>query len=189
MGKGQYPGWRDYTPARVVGGTLPGFETPPPPPAPAARGDATAANKSRDRGSRQGAKWYVVTDDLNLYVKKLADEHGIKGTLFRSGKEAKRWISLRGQESAGIIRGLRRQVRYPLCTVRQDGLIATVCNYVADFVYEEQPAAGGWVEVVEDTKPGGTMMKKGKARPFREEIYLLKRKWFAAQYGREIRES
>jgi hypothetical protein len=156
-------------------------------------GGATAANKSRDRGSRQGAKWYIVTDDSTLYVKKLADEHGIKGTLFRSGKEARRWIVLLGQAQAGIIRNLRRQVRFPLVTVRPDGLIETVCNYVADFVYEEtwtdENAGPLWREVVEDTKPGGSMMKAGKKKPFREEIYLLKRKWFAAQYGREIRES
>ena len=111
-------------------------------------------------------------------------------------------MSLLIAAEGGGIRNLRRQVRFPLQTRRPDGLLETVCTYVADFVYDEPvpvdaPGAGGfclgdthkWVEVVEDTKPGGFKMKAGKRVPFREEVYELKRKWFQAQYGKAIRET
>jgi len=152
-----------------------------------ARPTATEANKSKDRGSLRGAKWFIV-DGQTIYTKKLADEHGIKGILFRSGKEAKRWVSLLVEQEAGRIQNLRRQVRFPLQAKRPDGLMETVAHYVADFCYQEQ-VGSDLVDAVEDTKPSGFMKRGGKMVPFREEVYALKKRWFATQYGKEIRET
>lgn len=175
--------WRDYEPARVVGGTTiagvppPGVAEPP------------KAKPSRDRGSRRGAKWYVVAD-RTLYTYALAQEHKIKGIVFRSGKEAKRWLALLNEQDAGVIRNLRRgkEAAYALQTRNQDGLIVTVCHYIPDAVYERFFTNCEWRLVVEDTKPGGFMKRGGKMVPFREEIYLLKKQWFEAQYGIPITE-
>ena len=119
---------------------------------------------------------------------------GIEGIVFRSGKEAKRWLSLRTLERAGRIRNLRRgkEATFNLQTRNPEGLMVTVARYIADFVYEEPNIGGpayGWTEVVEDAKPSGFQVKHGKKVPFREEIYSLKKKWFEAQYGKEIRET
>lgn len=144
--------------------------------------------KALDRGQLRGAKW-VIVDGLTMYDYALAKANGIEGILFKSRKEAKRWISLLQLERAGGIRNLRRQVRFPLETIRrQDGLIAIVAHYVADFVYDE-PNGDTWIGIVEDAKPSGMMMKHGKRVPFREEIYALKKRWFEAAYGVTIRET
>lgn len=126
--------------------------------------------------------------DRTLYAYKLAKQMGIKGKFFRSGKEAKRYLSLLILEEAGKIRNLRTQVDFQLQARRPDGLMENVCAYRADFVYEEFREYA-WIEVVEDTKPSGFKVKNGKKVPFREEVYLLKKKWFEAQYGKEIRET
>lgn len=91
----------------------------------------------------------------------------IEGLRFGSRKEGERWQTLRYAEGAGLIRNLRRQVRFPLCV----GPVR-IGFYVADFVYEQ-----GGAEVVEDCK--------GMRLP----LYTWKKKHFEAQYQREIRET
>lgn len=167
--------WRDFKPPER-GAAAPVAPAAPNPP-----------TKTMDRGRRQGAKWCVVVGET-LYEKATAEAHGLKGILFRSRKEAKRWVYLLAAQRHGQIRNLRRQVRYPLQARNPAGLMVTVCTYVADHVFDER-SGDAWVEVVEDVKPGGFRNVKGKKVPFREEIYSLKRKWFQAQYGREIRET
>ena len=85
---------------------------------------------------------------------------------FASQTEARRWDELLLLQQAGQIRGLARQVKYPLSAL--SGVVLT--HYVADFVYWERKGAGAWEQVVED--------RKGK----RTREYLLKRKWMLAQY-------
>lgn len=71
--------------------------------------------------------------------------------------------------AAGVISGLRRQVRIPIIV---NGV--RVCSYVADAVYVE-----GGRRVVEDTKSPMTR---------RLPVYRLKRKLLAALHGIDIRE-
>ena len=94
--------------------------------------------------------------------------HGIK---FHSKAEAKRYEELFCLRTAGVIRDLKLQVKYPLHAPN----MAVVCHYVADFVYEEL-IGDKWVEVVEDVK--------GKLT----DIYKLKRKWMSMEHGIEIKE-
>lgn len=72
-------------------------------------------------------------------------------------------------EAAGLIAGLRRQVRFPL---KVNGV--RVCVYVSDFVYIE-----GRRRVVEDVKSEFTR---------KLPVYRLKRKLMLAVYGIAIRE-
>ncbi len=132
------------------------------------------AAQGADRGTRRGARWVFVTPTLEMieYQKGTKRDDWI---LFRSRKEAKRWIALKIWEKAGGIRNLARQVRYPLTTTTPDGLKATVATYVADFVYEE-----GYQLVIEDVKPTGGL---------REDVYLLKRKWMKIEHEIEILET
>lgn len=137
-------------------------------------------------------------DDRTLYTYALAKEHRIGGIVFRSGKEAKRWLSLLESQDAGRVRNLRRgkEARFSLQTRNPAGLMVHVAFYIADFVYEELTERANpvqalvfWEPVVEDTKPSGFKRKNGKQVPFREDTYLLKRAWFEAQYGQKIRET
>lgn len=91
----------------------------------------------------------------------------IDGITFDSAKEALRWQELRLLEAAGEIRNLARQARYRL---EVNG--AKVCDYVADFTYDE-----GDTFVVEDVK--------GRRTP----VYSLKKKLMKAIHGIEIRET
>lgn len=88
---------------------------------------------------------------------------------FDSKKEAKRWGELLLLQSAGLISGLRRQVRIPI-VVNQ----TRVCVYVADAVYIE-----GSSRIVEDTKSPITR---------KHPVYRLKRKLLSALYKIDIRE-
>lgn len=92
------------------------------------------------------------------------------GVRFDSEKEARRWAELCDLAAAGVISGLRRQVRIPIIV---NGV--RVCSYVADAVYVE-----GGRRVVEDTKSPMTR---------RLPVYRLKRKLLAALYGIDIREA
>lgn len=126
-----------------------------------------------------------------------AHKYGAKATVvdgirFASQKEAKRYGELKLLMRAGHIRELRLQPRYALCPLvieRADARDVNagipsprrvpVANYVADFEYEESDRgfrSVTWRLVVEDTKG------------FKTDTYLLKKKWFEAQYGIEIRE-
>jgi hypothetical protein len=93
----------------------------------------------------------------------------VDGLRFDSRKEAARWGELCLLRDAGVISGLRRQVRIP---IRVKGV--TVCRYVADAVYIE-----GGRRVVEDVKSPATR---------RLAVYRLKRRLLAAVYGIQIRE-
>ena len=81
--------------------------------------------------------------------------------------------------AAGRIRGLKLQPRYKLWASIIDLAFgrSAVCDYVADFEYEElfDVLHGTWRLVTEDVK--------GMETP----IFKLKAKFFAACYGREVR--
>jgi len=89
---------------------------------------------------------------------------------YASAKEAKRAGELALLEMAGKITDLREQVRFPL--IVNDVL---VCNYDADFVYNENGE-----KVVEDVKSVAT--RKNRA-------YRIKCKLLRACYGITIRET
>jgi hypothetical protein len=92
---------------------------------------------------------------------------------FDSKLEARRWQELRLMEKAGMIRGMRTQVAFPLVVNKIE-----VCRYVADFVYDER-VDGKWRQVVEDTK-------SPSSREIR--VYRVKAKLMAACLGIIIRE-
>lgn len=95
----------------------------------------------------------------------------VGGLKFDSKKEARRWHRLVADQRAGLIRQLRRQVKF---VIRVNG--AAVCRYVADFTYLDR--AGRYV--VEDVKS-----KITRAHP----VYRLKRKLMRAALGIEIKET
>lgn len=103
---------------------------------------------------------------------------------FDSLKEGRRYGQLRMLERAGEIRNLRLQTRHPLTI---DG--ATIAVYVADFDYEErvrpqsrvaggEPAPEVWQAVTEDVKGGEATQT---------DVFKLKAKIFAVNYGRKVR--
>jgi hypothetical protein len=96
----------------------------------------------------------------------------VDGVLFDSKWEAARWMELRMEEKAGLIRKLERQ--RPFAITIND---IHCCNYVADFVYERMERFGAgesWQRVVED------------AKGMRTEMYRLKKKLMRAALGIEI---
>lgn len=133
-----------------------------------------------DRGSRRGARRVVVTEDRQVIEHALAKNTGTKGVHFQSRREALRYVGLLGEQDRGLVRNLTRQVRFALQCTNAAGLKETVTTYIADFVYEVQDTHCNWHSVVEDVKPRGG---------HREDAYLLKKKWFEAQYGRRILET
>jgi len=172
-----------------------------------------ARRPSLDRGRRQGAKWCYVRPDNLIVDYKLAKEHGAipkDWIRFQSQREAKRFIYLKGEQEFGNIRNLRTQLDCPLYAIRPDGLKEKICVLRVDFCYDRpikrnaggnlrngvsgfgarpigtgRPAGGatepnapyGWEEVHEDTKG------------WRQDAYILKKKWFEAQYGKQLEES
>lgn len=115
-----------------------------------------------------------MTSLLTKPSKYRAERTELDGVHFASKREAKRWGELLLLEKAGAIKGLRRQVRYPL-TVNGE----LVTTYVADFEYLLAPTKKSqsvWIPVVED------------AKGFRTKEYILKRKLMHAVYGIEVRE-
>jgi hypothetical protein len=93
---------------------------------------------------------------------------------FASTGEYERWGELKILRDQGVIRNLRRQVRYRL---EVNGLL--VGHYTADSVYEERGDDGTWAEVVEDFKGG----------PTRTEAYVVRRNLMLACHGITIRET
>lgn len=91
--------------------------------------------------------------------------------VFDSRKEYRRWQELLLLEKAGVIRGLRRQVKYELLP-RVPGKWPRPVAYIADFVYQE-----GKKEVVEDVKG------------YRTDVYKLKKRLMWVVHGIEIRET
>ena len=86
---------------------------------------------------------------------------------FHSTGEAKRYATLLLFESTGKISSLRTQVRFPLYTIGPSGLKTKVCDYIADFEYDDHDGR----RVVEEFKGGMT------------DVAALKLKWFERQYG------
>lgn len=117
----------------------------------------------------------------------------VDGITFLSKREAARWVELTLWQKSGGIRNLRRQPRYALCPLIIDladcrdvnaGIVSIrrlpVAHYVGDFEYEECDHANGhsgWKLVVEDCKG------------FKTQMYLIKKRWFEAQYQIQIRET
>ena len=93
----------------------------------------------------------------------------IDGITFDSKKEAARYQELRLMERAGLIRDLKRQVKYELIP-KQPGERAA--HYTADFVYTQ-----GEQTVVEDVKG------------LRTRDYVLRRKLMLWRHGIRILET
>ena len=91
--------------------------------------------------------------------------------VFDSRKEYRRWQELLLMEKAGVIKGLRRQVKYELLP-RVPGKWTRPVTYIADFVYYE-----GKKEIVEDVKG------------YRTDVYKLKKRLMWVVHGIEIRET
>lgn len=91
----------------------------------------------------------------------------IDGYVFDSKGEARRYLDLRAEQSDGTIKGLRRQVEFPL---KVNGILIAV--YVADFVYIRDGK-----EIVEDFKG------------YRKREYIIKRSLMKAIHGIEILET
>lgn len=96
-----------------------------------------------------------------------AKRTNVDGIVFHSGKEAARYAQLKILEKAGEIRNLHLQVKF---SIDIGGI--RICNYIADFVYDE-----GSAEIVEDAK--------GK----RTDVYKIKKKLMLAVNGIKIRET
>lgn len=136
-----------------------------------------------DRGSRRGAQRCIVTEALAILDQPVAKAAGIKGVFFQSRKEAKHYVYLELARRGGKLRPIApndkwRQVVFPLLAVNADGLKQRITSLRLDFAYELL-VGDRWEARYEDVKPGGG---------FREDTYLLKRKWFEAQYGITIAE-
>lgn len=98
------------------------------------------------------------------------------GRRFASHKEHRRFKELQLLERAGLISGLKTQVRYLLIPSAYDDdgkCIERCCYYVADFVYRD--AAGHLI--VEDCKG------------VRTQAYIIKRKLMYSVYGVRILET
>ena len=93
------------------------------------------------------------------------------GLVFDSRKEYRRWRELLLLEKVGMIKGLRRQVKYELLP-RVPGKWPRSVTYIADFVYYE-----GKKEIVEDVKG------------YRTDVYKLKKRLMWVVHGIEIRET
>lgn len=129
------------------------------------------AVQGSDRGTRRGALWCFVTPAMDMipYTKGGKRPDWI---LFRSTKEAKRWVGLNILKDAGRISALQRQWKFHLSTRTPGGQQAIVCDYFADFVYVENGK-----RVVEDCKGN------------KEDLYLLKKKWMLIEHGITILET
>ncbi len=95
------------------------------------------------------------------------------GVTFDSVKEWRRWNELVLLERAGRIQGLRRQVKYELIPSQRIGgkVAERACQYIADFVYEENGKV-----IVEDTKG------------YKTKDYIIKRKLLLFRFGIQIKE-
>lgn len=99
----------------------------------------------------------------------------VDGITFDSKREAKRYSELKLMERAGVIKELRRQVRYELIPAFDvAGKHYRPTSYVADFVYVDTKTGK---EVVEDVKG------------MRTPLYRVKAKLFAYKFGVSIKET
>ena len=97
----------------------------------------------------------------------------VNGIQFDSKREARRYLELSALEMAGQIRDLQLQVKFELIpSQRIDGkVVERSCDYVADFVYEQNGET-----IVEDSKG------------HRTKDYIIKRKLMLRVHGIRIRE-
>jgi hypothetical protein len=95
----------------------------------------------------------------------------VDGIRFASKREANRYGQLKLLQMGGKIRNLQLQVRFRIAVKNQK-----ICDYVADFSYDES-SVDGWLPVVEDVKG------------VRTQIYKLKKKLMLAVHGIQIRET
>lgn len=108
----------------------------------------------------------------------------IDGIEFDSRKEAKRYQELKILEEAGIIKNLKRQVKYELIptqrepetvgkrgAIKKGKVIEKECSYYADFEYFNNELQQ---KIVEDTKG------------LRTKDYIIKRKLMLYRYGIRI---
>jgi hypothetical protein len=93
------------------------------------------------------------------------------GVYWHSRKEYRHWLVLRAAEAAGLVRDLRRQVRYRLTV---NGI--EVGAYVADFVFFDPETDR---VVVQDTKSPATR---------KLPLYRLKRNLMRAVWGLTVEE-
>lgn len=100
----------------------------------------------------------------------------IDGITFDSTKEAGRYVDLKNQQMAGLIRDLRHQVEFEL---EVNGV--KICSYFSDFVYFEvaETSHKRFGQVVEDVKS-----KVTREHP----VYILKKKLMKAIHGIVIKE-
>jgi hypothetical protein len=96
----------------------------------------------------------------------------LDGHRFDSKREANRYAELKLLQMGGKVRGLKRQVRF-----RIDVHDEHICDYIADFCYEELRKDGLWWSVVEDVKGMKT------------EVYKLKRRLMLAVHNVQILET
>ena len=108
----------------------------------------------------------------NKFNAKKTEFMGIK---FDSKWEAERYGQLVAMERAGIVRNLERQVRYNILVNEQK-----ICQYVADFVYEQTKLdSDEYEQIVEDAKgvetPEFKLKKKLMKAVFNIEIKVSKK--------------
>ena len=98
---------------------------------------------------------------------------------FDSKREARRYMDLWLMQRAGVISGLRTQVKYELIPkqVHKDGTKEKGIEYVADFVYEQ-----GGETVVEDSKG----FRDTSSASYR--LFVMKRKMMLYFHGITVRE-
>ena len=99
----------------------------------------------------------------------------VDGITFDSQTEADRWAWLRIMERGGVIKDLRRQVRYELVPKQTDEnmkMIESSVSYIADFVYRDQEGK----EIVED------------AKGYKTDVYRIKKKLMLWVHGIRIQE-
>lgn len=104
-----------------------------------------------------------------------AEKETVGNEKFHSRKEARRYKELLLMERAGVISGLKRQVRYLLIPTQydEDGKrLEYSVNYYADFVYYSNGKL-----IVEDCKG------------VRTDAYIIKRKLMLSVYGIRIFET
>lgn len=100
----------------------------------------------------------------------------LDGMVFDSKHEAHRWCELKYMERVGLIKDLKRQVRFEVIPAQydeRDRIIERPTTYIADFVYTENGK-----KVVEDAKSPAT----------KTDVYKIKKKLMLQKYGIRIRE-
>lgn len=97
------------------------------------------------------------------------------GLRFDSQGERDRWITLLRLQALGKIRGLERQVKFPLLV---NGHLISL--YTADFAYYEIDSEGQEIYVVEDYKSPITAAQRD---------YIIRKKLLKALYGHTIKET